>query len=281
MIKLVCENFEIIPKTINFPDGTFKIDVEIPENAVPCTIIWTYENESEFIQLIYLTEYLHERNYRKFGLYMPYIPNARMDRVKNSTEVFTLKYFCKIINSLGFDFVSVLDPHSAVSESLIDRIRIVSPEKYIRKAVEISGISLKDDYIFFPDEGSCKRYSEFFSGSENSGFGIKKRDWKTGKILGLDIHGNSPENKDIFIIDDICSYGGTVYHSALKLKELGCKNIYVYFTHCENSIAKGELLKGDLIRHIYTTNSLFSLDTDKYSDKITVIDCLTKGNYND
>ena len=38
------------------------------------------------------------------------------------------------------------------------------------------------------------------------------------------------------MIDDIISYGGTMYYSAKKLKELGVGKIYAYATHVENSL---------------------------------------------
>ena len=272
MIKIICNKQEVFPKVINFPDGTFKIDIEIPEDTSPWKIIWKYENETELVQLIYITKHLKSHGFINIDLVMPYLPNARMDRVKDSPEVFTLKWFCDIINSLNFDAVSVLDVHSPVGEALLDRIIINSPEKYIKTAIEMAGIDKDNDFIFFPDEGSCKRYSAFIPQFENVGFGLKKRDWKTGKIQGLDIHGASPEGKNVFIIDDICSYGGTVYHSAQKLKELGCKDVSVYFTHTENSIAKGELFKGDLIKGVYTTNSLCTLNTYEYP-KLHILDC--------
>lgn len=274
MIKIICDrSTEVFPKVINFPDGTFKIDLEKPETAVPNIIIWKYENEGELIQLMYITRHIENLGYGAPQLIMPYLPNARMDRVKDSTEVFTLKWFCDAINSLGFESVEVLDVHSPVGEALIDRITVRSPAEFIGKAIEMSDINKDEDYIFFPDEGSCKRYSAFISQFKNVGFGIKKRNWKTGKIQGLDIHGADPKDKNVFIIDDICSYGGTVYHSALKLKEMGCKDIHVYFSHCEDSIAKGELFKGDLIKGIYTTNSLCNLSIEEYP-KLHIMDCL-------
>ena len=83
--------------------------------------------------------YCLTRHLQKFGikvsLFMPYIPNARMDRVKVDEDTFTLKYFAEIINSLSFTSVSVLDPHSSVSEALIERIRIFRPDKYIRRGM--------------------------------------------------------------------------------------------------------------------------------------------------
>lgn len=272
MIKINCGNKVVLPEIINFPDGTFKIDVEIPYGVTPEEIIWRYENENELIILMYVTSNLRERYHSPISLYMPYLPNARMDRVHYETEVFTLKYFCGIINSLGFDKVKILDVHSSVGAALLDRVSGISPEKYIGEALRLAEIDKENDYIFFPDEGSCKRYSDMFRGFAHMGFGIKKRNWEDGKILGLDIVGESPCGRRIFVVDDICSYGGTVYHSARSLKELGCKEIFVYFTHCENSIAKGHLFEDYLIDRVFTTNSLCTLDTDNYP-KLTVIDC--------
>ena len=114
-----------------------------------------------------------------------------------------------------------------------------------------------------------KRYSSMFDARHVS-FGIKKRDWSTGKILGLEVEGDSPAGKNIFIIDDICAYGGTVYYSAQKLKELGCKDINVFFSHCEDSIAKGKLFECGMIKNIYTTDSICTLPDNDILKKISL-----------
>ena len=117
--------------------------------------------------------------------------------------------------------------------------------------------------MFYPDEGAMKRYSDVIP--LPYAFGIKKRNWKTGVIEGLDVAGAIDQiaNKNILIVDDICSRGGTFYHSAKKLKELGAKNIYLYITHCENTILEGELLTSGLIEKVYTTNSIFTKEHEK------------------
>ena len=96
-------------------------------------------------------------------------------------------------------------------------------------------------------------------------FGIKKRDWSTGKINGLDVSGMTDmiAGKHILIVDDICSRGGTFYHSAKKLKELGAKEIYLYVSHCENTILDGELLTSGLVDRVFTTNSIFTKEHEK------------------
>lgn len=255
----------------SFPDGTILMKADsVYHSAYGSTIQWKYENDREFLALIYLTKHLRRRSFNKIRLFMPYIPNARMDRVKGNEDVFTLKYFAEILNDLHFDSVTVLDPHSHVSEALINNLNIVDPKIYIQQAIAGTrggwyNINTVGDNLlmFYPDEGAMKRYSGMVD--IPYAFGIKKRDWKTGKIEGLDVAGAVDQiaGKDILIVDDICSRGGTFYHSAKKLKELGAKDIYLYVSHCENTILEGDLLKGDLIKKVYTTDSIFTKSHEK------------------
>lgn len=252
MIKL---NGEIV-KADHFPDGTtlmkHKIDHKVYKNGAK--IEWFFENNEELITLIYLTKHLRELGVCDVYLNLPYIPNARQDRVKNVEDVFTLKYFADIINYLDFNCVQVMDAHSSVSVALINRVVSCMPDFYINSAIEYCNPNM----LFFPDEGSMKRYSSI--AQMEYAFGIKKRNWETGNIEGLDVAGcvDKIKNSNILIVDDICSRGGTFYHSAKKLKELGANKIYLYVTHCENTILEGDLLTSGLIEKVYTTNSIFT-----------------------
>lgn len=260
-----------VTEKISYPDGTMKIDIK-ETDVKSAILIWKFECEAEFMQLAYLTGNIRERYpFADIQLYLPYLPNARMDRVHSETEVFTLKYFCRLINSLNFTKVMVLDVHSSVGAALLEHCVNLSPEVFLSKTRSIINFDSQNDYIFFPDEGSCKRYTKYFTDCKNIGFGLKKRDWATGKILGFDVYGDTPTGKKVLIVDDICSYGGTVYHSAKKLKQLNCDEINVFFTHCENSIEKGELLKCGLIDRIFTTDSLCTLPDNHILHKF---DCM-------
>ena len=96
-------------------------------------------------------------------------------------------------------------------------------------------------------------------------YGIKKRDWATGKIQGLEAAGCTEmiKGSNILIVDDICSRGGTFYHSAKKLKELGADKVYLYVSHCENTILEGEVLTSGLIERVFTTDSIFTATHEK------------------
>ena len=239
-----------------FPDHSLAIKMDpdmMFDNRGSIMIQWLYEGDAELFTLICVKRHIdrHFSN-QSVVLDMPYIPHARMDRVKNSDDVFTLKYFCEIINSLHFTTVWVRDAHSNVSLALLENVHDIGVRGYI----SVASAMAKADALFFPDEGAMKRYSE--QSPMPYAFGMKKRDWETGKILGLDIiNAENVKDKNILIVDDICSRGGTFYHSAKALKAAGAKSVSLYVTHLEETIILGDLPNSDLIGHIYTTESIF------------------------
>lgn len=257
MIKV---NNEIV-KIDHFPDGTLLIKPEFRLAHDEQMIEWHFENNEELTALYFLTKHLQTQGKHDIHLYMPYIPNARQDRVKSESDVFTLKYFCEMINSLNFTMVRVLDPHSSVSEALLNNLCVMPPAYQIQRVISrITKVTKEGNIVpilFYPDEGAMKRYSAMISSPYM--FGIKKRNWEDGKIIGLDVIGDQDVTKaPILIVDDICSKGGTFYFSAKKLKEIGAKDIYLYVSHCENSILDGDLINSGLLKRIYTTDSIFT-----------------------
>ena len=222
--------FKKVVSPTDFPDGTKLLKFEVDDGA-DYRIVWLYDNDEELFQLIALVKHIKSKGC-KVWLTLPYVPNARMDRTKNEDEVFTLKAFAETINWLGFEGVTICNPHSTVSEALFDRVEVdfscvVQDVKNI-----VDGAYNKIDVIYFPDEGACKRYSDLLSFLKLPvAFGIKKRDWQTGKILGIDIVGyDDLKGKNVLMIDDICAYGGTFYYSACALKDKGAKEISCYVT---------------------------------------------------
>lgn len=261
MIKL---NDKLVTQE-HFPDNSLRIEceatlpIDLSWMGMKSTkkIIWHYENDAELFTIICIRKHFANED---VILEMPYCPHARMDRVKNKNEFFTLKYFADVINSLNFSEVRIYDPHSNVCTALINNVSVTYPVNEVNKVLkEINSDSI---VAFYPDEGAMKRGTDYLSGAY--AFGIKKRDWNTGKILGLELMNKEVvKDRDVLIIDDICSRGGTFYHSAKALKEAGAKNIYLYITHCENTILEGELLTSGLIEKVYTTDSIFTKEHEK------------------
>lgn len=274
---ITVNGIEIVRKT--FPDGSLcllDLDNSLLYPNRNYEIVWLYEGDYEIFMLICIVKHLRSKMYNNvsFNLTMPYVVNSRLDRTHSDNEVFTLKYFAEIINDLKFNKVLIVDPHSIVSEALIDNVCVLRPHNIIDDAInKMRSLNefKRELVIYFPDDGAYKRYKDMPCFKDfNCIYGKKERDWETGKILGIEIYDkngskltNELENCDVLMVDDIISYGGTLAYSADKLKEMGAAHISAYATHVENSVLdeeKGTLLKrykDNIIDTVYTTNSIY------------------------
>lgn len=274
---ITVNGIEIVRKT--FPDGSLCL-LDLNNSLLypnkNYEIVWLYEGDDEIFMLICIVKHLRSKMYNNvdFNLTMPYVVNGRLDRTHSDNEVFTLKYFTEIINSLNFNKVVIVDPHSIVSEALIDNVCVLRPSNIISNVID-KMLCLNDFErevaIYFPDDGAYKRYKDLPCFKDlKCVYGKKERDWNTGEILGIEIYDkngckltNELENCDVLMVDDIISYGGTLAYSADKLKAMGAAHISAYATHVEDSAIntdKGTLLKrinSGVVDFVYTTNSLF------------------------
>jgi ribose-phosphate pyrophosphokinase len=248
-----------------FPDGTLaikEINVDLLSDNFANWIDWMYDGDEEMFTIMSLVDIIRRNSQGRIYLKMPYLPNARMDRIKTDTENFALKVFANWINGLGFDRIFVENVHSNVSNALVNNIVDSLPDDDIKTITK----DYDFDVIFFPDEGACKRYKDMNVIKELGlpiAFGIKNRDWKTGDILNLDVMGADVKGKKVLIIDDICSKGFTFYYSGMKLRELGASDVRLYVTHCEDTIRGGKILDSDVVSKVYTTDSICHYDGDK------------------
>lgn len=250
-------NGTIIPQQ-NFRDNTLKMFVN-PNTVIPhsftLTISWFYENDAELFALQCLVDHVKKYRGSKFSeidLELPYVPHARMDRVKNPEDVFTLKTFCNIINQMGFDHVIIFDPHSDVTPALLNNVEYFNYKIFHESALTYCGDRNEMVYCF-PDAGAAKRYST----NEPYTYAIKKRNWETHEIESLVLADPTVvKDKDVIVVDDICSFGGTFVRAAQALKDAGAKNIFVIVSHCEKNIFLGDIFKNDNIKRVITSNSL-------------------------
>ena len=237
-------------------------------------ITFNYENDSDFIHLMFIKAGL-DRFYPKMQkiLYISYMPYSRMDR-ENNIYLFTLKYVSTFINNLNFDEIIVEEPHSDVCLALLNNCRAIYFTKdYLDKVIKILNFDKKTDYLFFPDAGAQKRYSDLTG--FNTLVGYKERDIETGNIIKYDIMGDTKhyKNKKIIILDDLCSKGGTFMLAAKELKKKGVGDIYLFVGHTEENIFNGSLLTSDLIKRVITSDSMVKMvnKTRKTDNKITII----------
>lgn len=252
-----------------FPNGETRVDGEAilqaatePRNMV----VLKYESDGDLIKLMFVKRFLDDHRLRA-SLLISYMPYSRMDRVEGAS-VFTLKYAASFINSLDFEEVTVIEPHSDVTMALLDRSQAKYPSiELLEQVIRNTGFDAEEDYLFFPDAGAQKRYAKVKGFNQLVGF--KVRDFQTGQIQKLDVVGDvaKPGFKAI-IVDDLCSYGGTFLLSAERLKELGASEVFLLVGHCEKSVFQGKIPGSSLLDRVFTTNTMLD---ESPIDKIQIM----------
>ena len=220
-----------------------------------------YKDSSTFIKLLLLDSVLEKTNY-KF-------------RIKDQGTAFSLKIIAELINNLKSKRkIYTLDSHSDVSLALINNIEDINSRFSFAEKILSSRPGMKAAKILvFPDSGARKRFGDnkFLNTFNSIIVCEKKRDFNTGKILNVIakieksddmIEYNIP--KEVYIIDDICSYGGTFIAVKKAVKELLKKSkleFNLIVTHTEDVIEKGEVLKE--YNEVFTTDSLITIEHPK------------------
>lgn len=250
-----------------FPDGT--LNLKFDDTHIVQTVEWYYETEAELLTLLYLN---NNKMFSCAELYLMYAPNARQDKAKVPV-VNTLTAFAQYILSMHFKTVYIVEPHSDVIENeIVDSISVWVAPKAVDKILKINPTI---SHIVFPDASSKGRYITESPLTREMTSGIKyivaekHRNPDTGKIESYELEPCDIAGKDVLIVDDIISYGGTIIKTveALELREV--RNVYVYATHVEDSIAKGNIPNID-IEKIYCTNSMIAPNRDKLPNVIVM-----------
>ena len=246
---------DVVVKFGQFPNGESNLNFNQLQFASKSVVTLKYESDQDLFNLFILKSYIDAKydgcwNLTLRILYMPY---SRMDRA-NQFYAFNLQYVCRFINSMNFRHVEVYDAHSDVTPALLRNAFNVSfiPTLF-SKFLSDRGNST-DLVVMYPDAGAEKRYS----GTLNypTVVGSKERDFATGNITKFSFHGSSVEGKDVVIVDDLCSKGGTFVGAAKALVEAGASKIYLIVAHCEDTIFDGDVFLH--IDKVYTTNSLLT-----------------------
>lgn len=231
-----------------------RIKRNIPSHY-PVIIDARLTNPGEFLTLIALTDALRRAGAEKIGLFCPYFPGARQDRVeRGSGNAFTAKVYANIINAQGYYKVVVCDPHSDVTPALIENVEVY-PADSLYNEIKFKPI-LWNTTLIAPDAGSRKKV-EKIAKIHNLPFlqASKTRNINNGGLTDTTIDAPSASGRFV-VIDDICDGGATfiALAEAFRQSEAGAKSaLDLVVTHGIFSKGLNELKKH--YSTIFTTDS--------------------------
>lgn len=185
----------------------------------------------------------------------------RSDRRFNEKESFDLKVIANFINSMGFDKVEILHPHSSISLALIDNSVELKSYEYVKKAYHVIG----NPVLISPDAGAYKTTHEI--AEKLKADLIPSNKVRIAGAPKITIQG-AVKNKECLIVDDLADGGRTFNFLAKELKNQGATKVFLYVTHGQFNYGFDELKEN--INHIYCTNSYKDI-TDDFVTQFKVV----------
>ncbi|GGG12061.1 hypothetical protein GCM10011344_10920 [Dokdonia pacifica] len=170
----------------------------------------------------------------------------RSDRRFHEKESFDLKVITRFINSMRFDLVQILHPHSDVSLALIENAIQIDHFEYVQKTYHTIG----NPVLVSPDAGAYKTSHSIAERLEANLIPSNKVRID-GKPM-ISIQGDV-KNKECLIVDDIADGGRTFKLLAEELKNQGATKVFLYVTHAQFNYGFDEVKQS--IDHVYCTNS--------------------------
>ena len=255
---------EMISK--RFPDNEMYIKIIDKIAGEHVVIVQTTYPDPNIVELFLLQNAVEEANAKKITVVIPYFGYARQDTKFKEGEPISAKAIANLV-SLSADKVITVDPHKEhildfFSTSAVSCSAVPELSKYLKQK--------NIDMVLAPDKGALERAKQAAKiiGCDFDYMEKTRIDGTTIKIKPKNL---DAKNKNVAIIDDIISTGGTMAKSIKELKKFGAKKVFVSCTH--------GLFAGDAIKKLTSAgcDEIISTDTiaSSYS-KVKIAPCVSE-----
>ena len=211
---------------------------------------------------------------RRINVIMPFLYESRQHR-RTGRESMDCAMALQELVSMGVDDIITFDAHdSRVANSIPNSgFESVTPAyQYIKYLIqECPEISFDKDHLMVisPDEGGMNRAIYLASNlGVDMGTFYKRRDYSViidgrNPIVAHQFLGDSVDNKDVIIVDDMISSGDSMIEVSQLLKERGARNVYICVTFglFTNGLEKFDrAYEAGYFNKIFTTNLIYQTE---------------------
>ena len=239
-----------------FPDGESKITInKIPKKSIVIVVQSTYPPvDSNLLELLSIVSKVQRFSSKVYAV-IPYMGYARQDREFLDGEIITIGIVGKLLKASGVKKVLTVDIHSKLA---LKELKILSENVSAMEVLvkHFKKMKMKDPLVVSPDLGGKERAEKFSNLLKTDFIVLKKhRDRKTGKVNILS-EKVDVKNRDLILVDDMISTGGSIVKATKFLKRHQCKRIFVACTHAllVNNAAKN--IKNAGVSQIISTNTI-------------------------
>ena len=248
-----------------FPDGEsyFRLLSNVDDSVILVHSL-SPPQDKRVVELFLLLKLLRDYKVRNIILVVPYLAYMRQDKRFLDGEVVSIEVIADLLKTYDIDRYVFVDVHS--SEVL---------KFFGDRAVELSAFPLIGDFllkyqlvnpiIIAPDAKAFK-YAETVAkiiGAE-SDYIVKRRDRSSGAVES-ELKEFNVTGRDVILVDDIISTGGTMVNAIKMFREYGANRIFACCTH--------GLFIGNAVVNMFNAGvyDIISTDTiESYYSKVSV-----------
>lgn len=245
---------EFVQATVKrFPDGEGYVRIERESIDKDLVLVQNTYPDNNLVELLFMLDAARGLGAEKITCVIPYFGYARQDRRFNTGEALSAKVMLRHLE-MEMDRLLTIDLHKPDVLEWFAR----APAKDLKAAPAIGEYFLGSgiDLVLGPDAGAANRAEETAKvlGCESDHLTKTRLSGTEVKITPrlLDAKG-----RNVLIVDDIISTGGTIVAATNELRRLGAKKVYASCTHglfTGGAVAK---LK-DVCDKVVSTNTLES-----------------------
>ena len=217
-------------ETKKFPDQEIYCRIKTPVKGLEAIVIQSLRTSDDLVELILLLETLRDAGAHQIHCVTPYLTYMRQDKRFNEGESLSAKTILKLLDEFS-DSLTTINCHflNHEGEAVYNNIRFTN----LDATKEIAGYfneKLKNPVLVAPDKGAmgfAKQAAEIL-GCEF--FHIEKERISPTEVR-MTCDTLRVRNKDVLMIDDIISTGGTIRKACEMLKGCGSASINVAAVH--------------------------------------------------
>ena len=251
-------------ETTIFPDGESKISLKkIPKKGIILVVQSTSPPvDTNLLQMLSMISQARKFSSKIYAV-IPYMGYARQDRAFLGGEIITISVIAKMLKAVGAKKIIVVDIHSKIALKHF-RIKTENVSAIPKLVNHFKKIKLKNPLIVSPDAGGSARAKEFAKCFNTNFISLKKhRDRKTGKVK-IQSSKINVKNRDLILVDDMISSGGSIIKATQFLKKQGSGKIFVACSHA--------ILIGDAEKRIRKSGVAEIISTNTISGKTAKVD---------
>ncbi len=236
-----------------FPDG--EIGVQILENVHgrDVFVLQTIARHPNLylMELLIIVDALKRAGAHLISAVIPYFGYGRQDRKGAASVPITAKLVADLLQKAGVARLLTMDLHSEQIQGFFD----IPVENLFARPLLVERLKewpLENSVVVSPDIGRIK-LARAFAEELGTKYAVVDKRRVDAKQVESDALIGDVENKDVLLVDDICSTGETLRKALRICKEAGAKRIFAVVTH---GLFVQEAFKESAIEKMLITNTV-------------------------